>query len=122
MTELPPIGGPMIVQLLETIPLMLGDEKLLQAETATRLDSAGINYRREVRLSEHDIIDFMIEGGVAIEMKIKGGRHAIYRQCERYCMFDAVRTLVLATNVAMSLPAMINGKPTHVASLGRGWL
>ena len=116
------IEAPRIVRLLENCPLPLGDEKLLQEQTASALDAAGLIFERERRLSPHDIVDFLIEDGIALEMKIKGGRFAIYRQCERYCGFDAVHGLILATNVAMSLPPAINGKPTSVALLGRGWL
>lgn len=117
----------MIAALLECSRLALDDEILLQGAIADLLMRNGIKHMREFRLSDHDIIDFLLPGPVpgmslGLEVKIKGGRHAIYRQCERYCGFDVVRGLILATNVAMALPSPIAGKPTFVAHLGRGWL
>jgi hypothetical protein len=81
-----------------------------------------------VNLGDGDIVDFLVItevmplSGVAIEVKIKGSRRAIYRQIERYCRHDAVEEIVLATNVPMSLPATIGGKSAYVANLSRGWL
>lgn len=110
-----------IIQLLTTHRLPLSDEKLLQAEIAGVFSAAGLAYRREVHLGPRDIVDFMV-GSVAVEIKIKGARRAIYRQLERYCNYTEVGAIVLATNVPMSLPATILTVPTAIAALGRGWL
>jgi hypothetical protein len=119
------------VELLSMRRLTLADEKRLQIEIAEVLTSASvlagssISFRREVRLGDGDIVDFMIDGpieGIAIEVKIKGNARSIYRQLERYCAHDEVRAIILATNVPMNLPDTINGKPTAIAALGRGWL
>lgn len=110
-----------IADLLTKHRLPLSDEKILQAEMAAVFEAAGIGFRREVRLGDGDIVDFMV-GGCAVEVKIKGGKRSIYRQCERYCGHPEVSELVLATNVPMSLPAEICGKPVAVALLGLGWL
>lgn len=100
----------------------LSGEKALQEEIATALAACGEQFSREVRLSGDDIIDFMLPGGIGIEVKISGQRRAVYRQCERYCGHEAVRSLVLVTAVSMGFPPEINGKPCYVASLSRGWL
>ena len=110
-----------LVRLIETHRFDLSDEKTTQAEIAQMLAAARLAYRREVNLGDGDIVDFMV-GDIAVEVKIKGSRLAIFRQCERYCNRTAVAALVLATNVAMSLPLHILGVRVHVASLGRGWL
>jgi hypothetical protein len=82
-----------IIDLLNRNRLPLSDEKRLQAEMALVFDTAGLTFRREVRLGARDIVDFMVEddpcppdGGsqIAIEVKIGGSRRAIYRQLERY--------------------------------------
>lgn len=122
MNELAPIGPPDIVRLIQRRALPLGDEKILQAQMAHEFTTAGIIFEREKHLSHSDIVDFLTDAGIAIEVKIKGGKFEIYRQCERYCMHEEVRALVLATAVAMALPTTINGKPAMIASLGRGWL
>ncbi|MGJ5163184.1 hypothetical protein [Bradyrhizobium sp. HKCCYLR1051] len=117
-----------IVTLLERAPLPLSDEKALQAEMHALLQREGFAVSREVRLDASDIVDFMIfDGdyvlsGLAIEVKIKGQRRAIYRQVERYCGHPRVAGIVLATNVAMALPERIKGVPACVAQLGRAWL
>jgi len=110
-----------IIDLLTAHRLPLSDEKALQAAMVTVFETAKLVFQREVHLGPRDIVDFMIEN-VAIEVKIKGARRAIFRQVERYCGYDAVGSIVLATNVPMNLPAQICGKPTSIAALGRGWL
>lgn len=110
-----------IVRLIERLRLPLSREKVLQRDLTPHLEAFGASVRREHDLGDGDIIDFLVDG-VGLEIKIKGQRRAIYRQCERYCRHDAVQALVLATNAAMGMPATIAGKPVFVASLGRGWL
>lgn len=110
-----------IVRFIETRRWPLSDEKRLQAAIADELSKIGEPFAREVRVGEHDIIDFML-GSVGLEAKLKGSAHAIYRQCERYCQYDEIKQFVLATNRAMGLPTTICGKPAFVASLGRGSL
>ena len=112
---------PDLVKFIEHLRLPLNNEKELQAAFAHELRRVDAGYAREVSLGDGDIIDFLI-GDVGLEMKIKGQRMAIYRQCERYCGHDRLQALVLATNVAMGMPAAINGKPIFIASLGRAWL
>lgn len=110
-----------IIRLLETHTWPLSDEKLLQQEIGDVFEAAALDFEREVRLGGGDIVDFMV-GSVAVEIKIKGERRAIYRQLERYCAHEVVKRIILATNVPMALPIDINGKPASVAALGRGWL
>src|SRR3546814_6365592 len=52
----------------------LSDETLLQQEIAAELILAGVPFDREVRLSAKERVDFMLPGGVAVEVKIKGQR------------------------------------------------
>ncbi len=110
-----------ILAALSGVRLPLHDEKALQAEMAMHFAALGIPAEREVALGGGDIVDFMV-GGIAIEVKIKGGRRDILRQCQRYAAHAQVDALVLATNVAMGFPPELNGKPTAVLNLGRAWL
>lgn len=89
---------------------------------ARLFEERGVLYRREVVLSDRDRIDFMLENGVGIEVKIKATKRLIYRQCERYCEHESVHSLILVSGTAMGFPREINGKPCWVASLGSGWL
>lgn len=117
-----------IIALIERSRLPLADEKALQAEMAMLFAGAGLFVDREVRLSPDDIVDFLafepmeLFYGLAIEVKIKGQRRAIYKQLERYCGHPRVTGIVLATNIVLGLPPRINGKPVTLANLGRGWL
>lgn len=110
-----------LVQFIERHRWPLSSEKRLQELFVDTLRAAGHAALREVRLDDESIIDVMVES-IGVELKIKGQRRAIYRQCERYCHFDEVQALVLGTSVSMGMPDTINGKPVFVASLSRGWL
>jgi hypothetical protein len=110
-----------LMQLLETHPLVVDNEKDVQARIETALTGSGVSFKREVRLAPRDIIDFVVDR-TGIEVKIKGGKRAIYRQIQRYAESDALDSIILLTNIATGMPTEINGKPVHVASIGRGWL
>lgn len=110
-----------IIAFLERRRFPLRTEEECQRMIADQFRYAGVDCDREVRLSPEDIVDFMI-GGVAIEVKLRGQRREIYRQCERYCEHPEVTALILATNASMGLPARIKDKPVFIANLGKAWL
>jgi hypothetical protein len=97
------------------------DEKLIQSELEDILSEFG--FIREYVLSKESIVDFYNPTTKqAIEIKVKGSAMSIYRQVERYCMFECVDSIILLTAKTMNLPIEINGKPTFVVSLGKAWL
>ena len=103
----------------------LSTEKAAQAEVAAVLVRAlpGVTVEREARLSDKDVVDVLVGGEVAVEVKLREhGKMAVFRQLRRYARHERVRALVLVTNQAMGLPAEIEGKPAFYVSLGRGWL
>jgi hypothetical protein len=110
------------VILMRRVPFVLKDEKSVQAAIAVVLDSHGIDYKREVKLSDGNVVDFMLPGGIAVEIKIKGQKREIFRQCRRYCEHAQVKAIVLMTATVMGLPPEIEGKPAYYVSMGRGWL
>lgn len=81
--------------------------------------------KRETQSAEHfdkeSIPDFFING-VCIEVKIKGQKTAIYRQCVRYCEFPDVKSLILITGVRMGFPKQINNKDCYVFNITKAWL
>ena len=111
-----------VVRFFQRRRFPLTDEKILQAKIEMELDVSNVDFEREVRLSSEDIIDFIIAGGIGVEVKIQGSKRAIYDQVARYCEHDRITSVVLLTSVAMGFPPEINGKSCYVASLGRGWL
>lgn len=71
-----------------------------------------IPYVREFRLSNKDIVDFMIDfqaGSVALEVKIDGTRSSLLRQIGRYLKHDTISCVFLVgtpywvTNMPKSL-------------------
>jgi len=113
-----------VVRLLQRCRLDLSSEKHLQEGIERALKDSGIAFEREKRLSPQDIPDFLVEGGIAIECKMrnKARKIAIYQQLSRYAAYPEVSAIVLAANLSMGLPAEINGKPVYKASLSAGWL
>lgn len=111
-----------LIGILTTRRWPLSDEKALQPLMLAEFVREGISdIAREVHLGPRDIVDFVI-GGIAIEVKVKGSRREIFKQVERYCGYEAVTEIILATNVPMNLPVEMCGKPVSIAAIGRGWL
>lgn len=102
--------------------ISLSSEKKTQEEIATAFDECGIPYEREFRLSDKDIVDFLVDSRIATEIKIKGSKMGIFRQMERYAEHDAVKELILVTNVPTGFPPEVNGKSVYVLNLAKAWL
>ena len=107
--------------LLGRYRLPVDTEAALQAEIEQVLTTNEITFEREVEIAPGDRIDFLV-GSVGVEVKIKGAKRAILRQCERYAACDRLEGLVLVTAVALGFPDTIEGKPVALHSLGRSWL
>jgi hypothetical protein len=111
-----------IIDLIRGAKIDLSNEKRAQADMEQLLTRAGIPFDREVRLSESDIVDFMVDG-IGIELKLRGARKKdVYRQLCRYARHPRVVALLLASNLSMGLPAQIEGKDAYFVKLGEAWL
>jgi hypothetical protein len=108
--------------LLRRHRLPLHDEKATQQALADLLVQEGIAFSREHILGPRDTIDFLLEGWLGVEIKLKGQPSAIVRQCERYCAHERIQQLVLVTAKSMRLPSSLHGKPTTQIFLGQSWL
>lgn len=100
-------------------------EKKAQKQLEDYLRDSGFLFVREKRLSDSDIVDFLLtlDGfTIALELKSKAQRMRVFRQLERYAVYDNVDAVVLLTATAMQLPKFIEGKPAFVSSIGTGWL
>lgn len=102
------------------IPHSTEDEMQLALQGA--LTAAGFKFEREARLSPKDRVDFLLEGGVAVECKVKGPAMAVFNQVERYAKSWQVNGIILLTAFHMSLPDKIDGKPCAVVKVGQAWL
>ena len=98
-------------------------EEEFQTGLAKALASGGVEFRREVILSKRDRIDFMIEDGVGIEVKIDGSISALTRQIFRYAELPEINGLlvVVSANRLANLPTEINGKPVHSVRIMRAF-
>lgn len=111
-----------LTELLRATRIDLSNEKRAQAAVEQILKKAGIAFDREVRLTESDIVDFMV-GDIGIELKLRGARKKeVYRQLRRYARHPRVGSLILASNLSMGLPAQIEGKDAYFVRLGEAWL
>lgn len=122
--------------LLETVQIVCGvlasarvdltNEKATQADLHTLLVSRlpdDVEVVREARLSPRDVPDFIIGGGIVVEVKIKRATlRETLAQITRYAEHHTIAAVIVASNRAMSLPASIHGKPVAFVSLGRAWL
>lgn len=100
----------------------LSNEKATQADIEKVLLASGLSFQREARLGPGDIPDFMVDDRLAIEVKLRGQRKQIYRQLSRYASYPQVDGLIFVSNISMSIPETIEGKPVMVVSLGRAWI
>ena len=105
--------------------LCVTDEKQAQSELEKQLKNFGAEFTREHRLSQTDIVDFafaMDDGILALELKLKAPKRAIYRQLCRYAEHKSVKAVVLMSATPMTLPNEIQGKPAALISIGGAWL
>ena len=110
-----------VIAVISKLKLNLGSEAVTQIQIEVALMKAGFSFDRHFHLDKKNIPDFLDqENGIAIEVKLSGAKMAIYKQCERYCEFEIVKTLLLVSNRNMKLPAKIKG--CHLIHIGKGWL
>lgn len=105
-----------------------GTEIQLQDALAARLHAEAsigrpiTSVRREVRLDQHNRIDFVIDVElvpVGVEVKIHSSRADVVRQLTRYAAFPEIQELLLVTTKAIhhNIPTELNGKPVVLCSL-----
>lgn len=125
------ITGAEVAAMLMQGRFTLAPESETQAEIETFLAARlpmGCGLAREHRLSPTERPDFLIDGRIAVEVKVRGAqRTAIFRQLGRYALYRAVEEIVLVTNVSVGeQPAprwrLLDGKPFYYVPLGRAWM
>ncbi len=115
-----------LVGLIQSVPLSLENEKIMQRELQSVLDSKfDGTVLSEFQLSKLDRVDFYLAPqGIAIECKRDrdASPRSIYRQLSRYAESPLVAGIVLVTWKSMALPETINKKPARVIQCARAWL
>lgn len=94
----------------------------MQDDVDQVLSAAGVTFTREARLDARDRPDFLTTSGLAIELKVAGGRSAVVRQLLRYAEHEEVTGILLVTSRSrhLGLPDLLGGKPAwehHAVSL-----
>lgn len=99
------------------------DEAELQEGIAEALAIAGLAFEREAVLSPKDRVDFLLPGGLVIEVKIDGSISALTRQVFRYTELDVAAAVVVVASLARlcKLPEEMNGKPVRVFCVKRAF-
>lgn len=112
-----------VAQALGRVAYRFSNEAELQEGLAIALSQAGIVHQREVVLTKRDRIDFLLTGGLGIEVKIDGSISALTRQLFRYAELPQITALVVVVgkNTLGNLPPAINGKPVHVVRIQRAF-
>lgn len=94
-----------------------------EAELQTGIDQIlaanNVQFLREFRLSDTDRVDFLIDGQIALEVKLATSLVAISRQLWRYSQSESIKALILVTTRQRhrQLPEQMNGKPLTVIAL-----
>jgi hypothetical protein len=91
-------------------------EKHIQESVGRVLSHFGFAFRREYPLSDHDRPDFLVDGSVVIEVKMRASRSAVLMQLGRYAAHHEVTALILASpryTAVAGLPDRIHGKPVE---------
>ncbi len=95
------------------------NEADLQEGIEEVLTARGWRFEREHALEGAGVIDFLLAGGIGIEVKIKGSPVLVTRQLLRYAGCTEVKELVLVTARSRlgDLPDTLQGKRVTVVSL-----
>lgn len=91
----------------------------LQKGISAVLQAAGISHKREHRLDAKSRIDFMVEGGLGIEVKVDGSVASLGYQVLRYLQCEEIKGIVVVTTRSShrDLPRELEGKPVWVIHL-----
>lgn len=100
------------------------NEKELQAGIGRAFAAKGIAFEPEKPIGKGGVIDFLVTGGIGVEIKIKGSPSEVARQLVAYAECEEVREIVLVTGRSRlgRLPATILGKRVTVVTLWTSFL
>lgn len=95
-------------------------EATLAAGIAKAFRTERIEFEAEVVLDARSRIDFLLAGGLGIELKVKGSATEVLAQLMRYADFEQIKSLLLVTTRAkhLDMPDTVRGKPLRVHFIG----
>lgn len=113
-----------IERVLQATPLPRTPEIRLQNAIALALADHGFLFHREVRLTPEDVIDFVVDDRLGIEVKVDGSLSEVTRQLHRYAHSERVSELLLVTTRSKHrpMPPAFGRTPIRVLHLLSGAL
>ncbi|HKS98362.1 MAG TPA: hypothetical protein VJT31_02435 [Rugosimonospora sp.] len=110
----PTVDVDQVLDLLRAHRFGYANEREFHAGIEAVLRAAAIATQREVVLSPRDRIDFLLPGGLGIEVKLAGTPGDVLRQLRRYAASPLVTGLLLVTSRARhvhGLPERLDDTP-----------
>jgi hypothetical protein len=109
-----------VLSVLRAYRFNTSSEAALQGGIARALAAENVAFEPEVILTAQSRIDFLVDGGVGIEVKIDGTANEVLRQLMRYAECAKVRELVLVTTRSkhVALASSLRGKPLAIHFIG----
>lgn len=107
-----------LASLLERKRYNVATEATFQADVEKLLTEHGATFKREYVLSPEDRVDFFVDDGVALELKVRGTPQSVNRQLQRYAQSPEVKAIVLLTStskLARGAPTWLSDKRVVVA-------
>lgn len=104
-----------IASVLKSCRFRFASEAQLQQAIEQALHDRGILARREVVLAPGDRVDFVADGDIAIEVKIKGAFASVAEQLQRYAASPTIACVLLATTrrQLLAMPDTFHEKPVR---------
>jgi len=108
-----------IAKMLKACRFLFNDEAGLQRCIEERFHRSLVLYQREARLSAAERVDFLIDGDVAVEVKIKGAFVSVAEQLQRYAAISTVTGVLLVTTrrQLLAMPETFHDKPVRAVLL-----
>lgn len=104
-------GGKAIFDILVNSPLIAGDNRQSTiSDLAKILHVNKVPYKRNVYLSDVDVVDFMIDG-IAIKIFIDEEVGSVRGNVKGYCEFERVEAFIAITDCNIILPDELYNKP-----------
>lgn len=99
-------------------------EPQLHDRLAEVLTAQPVAFERERSIDAKNRLDFLVAGGIALEVKVDGSLAQALRQIDRYAALDDVAAVLLATTQrwgdgCVSNRATFHGKPFKMVRLRR---